>query len=155
MSKEVMHRVAGDNEYLHRDFHGALSTGIQYIEETFGDEAVRSYLRRFAVSYYAPLTVDLRRRGLVALEDHYRQVYDREGGSVQFRCSEDELIIDVDACPAVTHMRKQGYPVARLFRETIATVGSAICEGTDFESELITYDEPTGRCRQRFFRRAT
>ncbi len=43
--------------------------------------------------------------------------------------SDDELRIEVEACPAVTHMRKQGYPVARLFHDTTRTVNEAICHG--------------------------
>jgi len=65
----------------------------------------------------------------------------------------DSLWIRVTACPAVTHLRERGYPVARLFRETTRTVNEAICEGTPYAAELIEYDEATGRSVQRFFRR--
>jgi len=117
MAKQVMRRSAGDNEYRHRDFHGALSAGIEYLHEHYGDDAVREYLWQFARTFYAPLTEALRARGLVALEEHFRKVYDLEGGAAQFHRSEDELRIEVVACPAVTHVRKQGYPVAKLFHE--------------------------------------
>jgi len=152
MAKQVMHRTAGDNEYLHRDFHGALSAGIEYLHEHYGDEAVRDYLRQFARSFYAPLTEALKQRGLVALGEHFRRVYDLEGGAVRLALSEDELRIEVDACPAVTHMRNEGYPVARLFRETTETVNRALCHGTAFSAELLDYDDRTGRCVQRFYR---
>jgi hypothetical protein len=152
MAKQVMRRAAGDNKYLHRDFHGALSAGIEYLEEKYGEDAVREYLWQFARSFYAPLTEALGRRGLVALEEHFRRVYDLEGGEVRFTRSDDELRIEVDACPAVTHMRKQGYSVARLFHETKGTVGKAICCGTGFEAELLEYDDQTGRSVQKFFR---
>jgi len=152
MAKQVMHRTAGDNEYLHRDFHGALSAGIEYLHEDYGDEAVRDYLWQFARSFYAPLTAALERRGLVALEEHFRRVYALEGGAVRLALSEDELRIEVDACPAVTHMREHGYPVARLFRETTETVNRAICHATVFSAELLDYDDRTGRCVQRFYR---
>lgn len=153
MTKQTMHRTASDNEYLHRDFHGALSTGIEYLHEHYGEEAVRRYLWHFARSFYAPLTEALKRRGLVAIEEHFRRIYDLEGGVVRFTLSEDELRLEVVACPAVTHMRQEGYPVARLFRETTDTVNQAICDGTPFAAQLIEYDEDTGQSVQRFYRR--
>ena len=152
MAKQVMRRTASDNEYLHRDFHGALSAGIEHLHETYGEEAVRAYLWQFARAFYAPLSEALRLRGLVALEEHFRKVYGLEGGEVRFTRSEDELRIEVDACPAVAHMRRRGYPVARLFRETTATVHRAICHQTPFAAELLEYDDETGRSIQRFYR---
>ena len=41
MAKEVMRRQASDNPYLHRDFHGALSAGIEYLDRHYGEDAVR------------------------------------------------------------------------------------------------------------------
>jgi len=149
-----MRRKASDNEYLHKDFHGALSVAIEYVHERFGEAAVREYLWQFARSYYAPLTESLKRSGLVALYEHFRRIYELEGGEVRFDLSEDELRIEVAACSAVMHLRERGYPVARLFRETTATVNRAICHETPFDAELLEYDERTGRSVQRFYRRA-
>jgi len=153
MAKEVVRRTARDNRYLHKDFHGALSVGLEYVEHHFGEEAVRDYLRQFARAFYAPLTADLKRRGLVALEEHFAKLYEEEAGDVRITLSEEELRIEVEACPAVTHMRRRGYPVARLFRETTRTVNETICEGTPYAAELLAYDDETGRSIQRFRRR--
>ncbi len=153
MAKEVLQRHAGDNVYLHKDFHGALSCGITYIEQQYGPDAVRAYLRQFARAFYAPLTAALRERGLVALEEHFARIYTLEGSTVRFARSADELLMDVEVCPAVAHMRAHGYPVARMWRESTATVNDAICEGTPFAAELVFYDEETGRQRVRFYRR--
>ena len=153
MAKQIIHRTAGDNQYLHPDFHGALSVGIEYLHENYGEEAVRRYLWQFSRTFYAPLTRDLIDRGLVALDEHFRHVYELEGGTAEFKLSADELEIHVNACPAVTHMRERGYPVARLFRETTDTVNRAICHQTPFAAELVQYDEQTGRSVQRFYRR--
>ena len=155
MTKESITRKAADNTYLHKDFHGALSVGIEYLDENFGPEAVREYLRQFATTFHAPLTAALRKRGLAALEEYFGEIYRIEGGQVDMTCSADELVIEVDACPAVTHMRAAGYPVARLFRETTRTVNEAICEGTPFAAELVDYDEATGRRVERFYRRGS
>ncbi len=149
----MMERKGSDNIYLHKDFHGALSAAIEYLHRNYGDEAVRDYLRRFTAVFYAPLISDIKRRGLIALKEHFERVYAAEGAPVRIVCSNDELVIDLEACPAVTHMRKQGYPVAALFHETTRTVNEALCDDTPFSAELVEYDPKTGRSIQRFVRR--
>ncbi len=155
MSKQVMRRQASDNEYLHKDFHGALSTGIDYLEKTYGEQAVIEYLRRFTDTFYAPVKRDVQERGLPALREHFERIYQIEGGQAQFEQTADELTVRVAACPAVMHMREHGYTVARLFVETTRTVNEALCEGSQFTAELLEYDEQTGRSVQRFSRRAS
>jgi hypothetical protein len=154
MPKQVMRRTAADNEYLHQDFHGALSAGIEYLHQRYGEQAVRDYLRQFAAAYYAPLTAALRERGLAAMREHLERTYQVERGRIRLTCSEDELVLEVEACPAVTHLREHGYPVARLFPETTSAVYKAICEGTPFAVQVLEYDQGTGRSRVRFYRRA-
>lgn len=150
-----MVRKAADNPYLHKDFHGALNVGIDYLHQRFGAEAVRDYLRRFALDYYAPLRADLQRRGLVALKEHWARIYRIEGGNVEIVQTEGELRLTVKACPAVQHLRQSNVPVAELFIETTRTVNEAICEGTSYEALLPDYDPLTGRSVQVFCRRAS
>ncbi len=153
MTKEIIRRNAADNVYLHKDFHGALSTGITYLEQRYGAEAVQGYLRQFARAFYAGLTQAIVERGLIALREHLERIYALEGGQISITCSEDELLLNVEACPAVTHMRGHGYAVAPLFYETSRTVYAAICEGTPFALEWLRYDEQSGQSAARFFRR--
>ena len=153
MVKEVMRRKASDNVYLHKDFHGALSNGIQFIHEKYGAEAVRDYLRQFVAAYYSALKAEIKRRGLAALRDHFEKIYRLEGGVISMECSKDELRLEVEACPAVSHMRRRGYPVAALFYETTKTVNEALCVDSPFDAELISYDNANGHSIQRFYRR--
>lgn len=152
--KETMHRQASDSVYFHQDFHGALSCGIEYLHAHYGENAVRDYLREFALTFYAPLRAALQESGLATLKEHFEDVYRQEGGKAEFALSADELVIRVAACPAVRHMRARGYPVARLFSETTRTVNEALCEGTPYVAELVEYDPQTGRSVQCFSRRA-
>lgn len=154
MPREVIKRSASDNEYLHKDFHGALSVGLDYIATHFGEDAVGDYLREFALSYYAPLKKDLVDRGLVAVKEHFFKVYNEESAEFEVSFDEDELRIEVAACPAVMHMREKNYTVSPWFIETTRTINHAICEGTPFAFELVEYDEPTGKSVQRFYRRS-
>ncbi len=155
MPKEVMRREAADNVYLHKDFHGAMSTGIQYVHDRYGEEAVREYLRQFAEAYHAPLKEEIRQRGLVALAEYTEKIYNIESGEIEIEPYKDEMILRVAACPAVMHMREHGYPVADLWVETTRTVNEQLVEGTPFAFELVEYEEETGRSVQRFYRRGT
>ncbi len=153
MSKLIMQRSASDNVYLHKDFHGALSCAIDYLEQNFGAGAVREYLWQFAHAFYAGLRARIAARGLAPLREHFERIYAAEGGRVRIEMTCDQLVLHVETCPAVAHMREQGYPVARLFSETSRTVNQAIVEGTGFCAELTGYDEATGRSTQVFRRR--
>ncbi len=150
-----MRRTAADNPYLHKDFHGAMSTGIQYLHERYGEEAVRDYLRQYTDAYHAPLKAAISRRGLAALQEYFERIYAIEGAEIAIEFSEDELVLKVAACPAVSHMRQHGYRVADLWIETTRTVNQQLCAGTPFAYELLEYDEQTGRSVQRFYRRAS
>ena len=59
----------------------------------------------------------------------------------------DELVLEIDSCPAVAHLRTNDLPVARLFSETSRTVNEALCEGTPFAAELVSYRESDGQER--------
>ncbi len=153
MAKRVMRRTAGEGLYYHPDFHGALSASLDYLERHYGVEGVREFLRRFARACYAPLVAGLQERGLVALEEHFREVYRFEGGEAQITRTEETLVVKVRACPAVQHMRRRGYPVAHLWGETLRTVGEALCEGTPYAVELCVYDPEGGGSIECFYRR--
>lgn len=155
MAKLVMERRAADNPYLHKDFHGALNCGIAYLHRQFGAEAVREYLREFVRRWHAPLRERLAAEGLGALKRYFEAVYSLEGASVRFEEGPDELVLHVEACPAVMHLRRLGAEISPLFVETTRTVNEALCEGTPFGAELLSYDPQTGRSTQRFFRRRT
>ena len=155
MTKEVMRRRAADNQYLHKDFHGALSAGLDYLAEHYGEQAVCDYLRQFTLTFYAPLREQLKKRGLVALKEHFEKIYEIEGSDIGIEFSEDEMILRVQACPAVTHMRGHGYKVSPLFYETTKTVNEALCEGSEFAAKLVEYDDQTGKSVQRFYRRTS
>ncbi len=153
MPKLSMTRTASENTYLHQDFHGALSTGIEYLQQRYGEDAVRRYLRQFATVYYAPLTRALQLRGLSALREYLERIYTLEGGEYTLEGDDDRLMLRVVACPAVTHMRAHNYPVARLFAETSRTVYETICVDTPYQVEMLAYDEQSGASCVRFTRR--
>jgi hypothetical protein len=148
-----MRRRASDNVYLHQDFHGALNQALIYLEERFGEAAVREYLLQFARAFYSPLNRELKSQGLSALRAHFEKIYSLEGARIAVESSTEELTLRVARCPAVTHIRAMGLLVSRLFAETTRTVNEAICEGTGYAAELLEYEPESGRSVQRFSRR--
>ncbi len=155
MAIEQMVRSASDNKYIHKDFHNGLNLGITYLQESYGDEAVREYLQQFANAFYSPLKKTLCDRGLVAIEEHYKDIYEAEEVSCDVTCerTDDELVMRVKRCPAITHMRKSNQVINPLYYETTLTVHNTICEGTPYAFELVSYNEEDGASVQRFYRR--
>jgi hypothetical protein len=146
--KELMNRTAADNAYMHKDFHGALSRALIYLQNRFGDD-----MRQFVTAFYAPLSEDIRTRGLAALKEHYAAIYAMEGGKAEFTLSADGMLMTTDANPAVVYMRQNGHTAAPLFSETVKTVLETICEGTPYAAQILSYDEATGASVVRFARR--
>lgn len=153
MPKRVMRRRAGDNVYLHRDFHAALNRALLFLEDKHGAAAVREYLGRFAAAHYAPLREEIGRRGLAALEEHLAAAFAREGGGAEVGRDGDDLVVAVTACPAVRHIAKLGERLSPRFFETTRTVNEVLCEGTPFGFSFDALDCAAGRCIQRFSRR--
>ncbi len=151
MPREVMRRSAADNEYLHQDFHGALSTGLQYLQDIYGPEAVIEWLQQIADTLYTPLKEELRQRGLVAVRDYLQQLYDDEGGEMELQLRDGELLVHVRQCPAVAHMRENGYEVADMWVETTRTIYSRLLQDMPYSFELVKYDDAMGETRMRFY----
>ena len=153
MPRQSMTRHAADNVYLHRDFHAALNLGIRYLRERFGPDAVTDFVRAFARSYYAPLRERLQAGDLGDLAEHLRRIYAAEEAEAQIECTEDELLVRVPACPAVTQIRSLGQEPDVAFVETTRTLNEALCADSPFAAELLGYDPETGAGTQRFYRR--
>ena len=154
MSKEIITRNASDNEYLHMDFHIALNYGIDYLHKKFGEGSVTEYLKQFANSFFAPLKKSLNERGLIAIKEHYEEIYKIEGAEFNMNLSRNELIIHLSASPAVMHIKANGHLISELFHETITTINKTICQDTPFEFELLEYNKGNGASIQRFYRRS-
>jgi hypothetical protein len=153
MPKKTITQKTSENPYFHKDFHIALNYGIDYLHKKFSEEAVREYMAQYANAYYSPLKKALKEKGLLAIKNHYEEIYKIEGAVFDISFSRDELIIHLSASPAVTHIKANGHPVSDLFRETVATVNKKICDDTPYDIELFEYDDGNGAYRLRFFRR--
>ena len=154
--KHIMDRRAADNKYLHRDFHVSGDIGLAYVGSHYGDNGVREYLRTFAARQYAPLIAKIKTDGLSALEEHILHIYEIEEAPdlVKTTLSDDELLVEVSACPAVGYMRKSGHEPSKWYIELTRTVNEQIADDADLGHEMFDYDPETGAASYRFFRRS-
>lgn len=136
---------------VHKDFHGALSYGLQFLDENCGEDGRNAFLAGLADSVYKPLVEDMRRRGLRALRDHWRQVFELEEGEIELREDDESLELHVPRCPAIAHMKAHDYAIASSYCEHTRIVNEAVCRAAGFES-TVEYDQENGRCVQRFGR---
>ncbi len=140
-----MKKSASDNVYFHPDFHCAMNIVIDYLEKKYGKDAVKEYLRRFSATYYRPLTEKIKRKGLSALKQYIEQLYKKENGKIDILYKKDVMTVLIKRCPAISHIKKMGYTIARSFDETTKSVYPAILESTEYECEIPIYNKKTGK----------
>jgi hypothetical protein len=138
-------------ENVHKDFHGALSYGIQHVVDNFGLDVLHRYLDGLADTVYAPLVKALRADGLDAMCQHLEQTFTREQGHYEVRREGETLVFDVKECPAIAHMKAQGYAIAPHFCEHTRILNDAICRRAGYACS-VDYDQEAGQCVQRFWK---
>lgn len=155
MTELRMERRASDNKYLHRDFHVLADQGIAFVGEKYGDNGVREYLYRFTCAYYAPLIEAIKDKGLVALKEHIKKIYEIEEAqdAVILILNENELLVEVEYCPAVSFMKSVGHIPSKWYIETTRTLNETIADKTNYGFELLYYNAENGKAAYRFFRR--
>ncbi len=136
---------------VHKDFHGALSYGIQYLVEHYGVEGMARYFDGLADTVYAPLVEALKAQGTSAIQEHFEAIFNLEGGEFTFREENGQLVFEVTKCPAIAHMKEQGYAIAPHFCEHTRIVNEAVCKRAGYCSS-VNYDQEAGQCVQRFWK---
>ncbi len=136
---------------VHKDFHGALSYGLQFVEQNYGVSDLEDFLKGLSRTVYLPLAEGLRARGLEALREHWQSIFEMEGGDFEQEMEGDTLVLRVRRCPAICHMQQHGYTVAEHFCEQTRVVNEAVCKEAGYCSS-VEYDQSAGSCVQRFWR---
>ncbi len=94
-------------EKIHKDFHGALSCVFQFLDEKYGKKALEEYLHQVGENLYRDLMKEIKMKGLVALEEHWRHIFTIEGGEFEIdRRDDKEITLIVKKCPALAHIKK-------------------------------------------------
>ena len=151
---EIMDRKSSQNEYFHQDFHISMNKGIQYLSDTYGEDEVKAYLRRYARRVYAALIERIRREGLAPLEAMIRTSYRREKAedALETQLDDRRLTVSVSRCPAVGHLREKGVEVSPQFPMTTTEVMRTLAEEGGLRFAMDKYDPLTGAARYHFDR---
>ena len=157
MAKEPSEKIkaidckASDNEYLHKDFHGALCYGIKYLDDNFGQDATTEYLKQVGKTYFAPLAAQLKKDGLQALENHWKKVFTKEGGKFKLYYQDHTLVLTVEKCPAIAHLKKIGQLFTNRFCESTIVINETICAEAGYRCSC-QYQPGKGKCIQKFWK---
>jgi len=142
---------ASDNKYLHKNFHGALCYAVKYLDENYGPEATTEYLEQVGRTCFSPLTEQLSKEGLPALEKHWRDIFAKEDGEFSVHYESQTLVLTVDECPAITHLEKTNQLVTDRYCETTVVVNETICREAGYRC-FCEYEPGKGKCIQKFWK---
>ena len=148
----ILELKASDNQYLHKDFHGALCYAIKYLDDMFGPDITSEYLQQVGRENFKPLIEELKKKGVVALEHHFKRIFELEGGHARFQCEKDKLTIEVSECPAISHLKSNGQLFTERYCETTANINHGICHSAGYECSC-NYVAGEGKCVQRFWKK--
>ncbi len=148
----VMNRTAGDNDYFHPDFHSSLNMGVHYLGEKYGIDVLKDYLETYAQNFYNREIDKIKESGLSKIEEIIKNTYKKERAedAVKTTLSEKSLCVDVEYCPAVSHLKKTGRKLSPYLRYTTEFVMPVLAKAAGATFTMNSYDEETGKAQYTF-----
>jgi len=138
---------------IHKDFHGALSAGFQYLAEKYGKKDLEEYLKACGENVYSWLIDEIKKEGLSSLERYWQRIFTLEEGEFEIkRKGSREIKLIVKRCPALSYMEKAGYPVYKDFCLQCRIINRVLAEKTGLTSEVRS-EQGKKRCVQTFKRK--
>lgn len=149
MARYIMDRRAGDNKYLHRDFHKTADCGLKYVGDVYGDDGVLEYITDYTLSFYKPLIQDMKDRGVVALKENLEKIYLAEEAldALNLEIKNETLYVEIKYCPALAYFKSENYTPCKWYYHTNTTIYDIIARGSGYNFNLISYDEVTGKAQ--------
>ncbi len=139
----MRYRDAGN---VHMDFHGATNTTIRYIANKFGVDAMKMIFFKTGRDVYRSIREGLQKGDTSELLEHWNYYLGREKAKFRIVSKDDEIVLRIDECPAVRHVRKLGLELSPHFCEQTDSLNKGICSGTGFE--IITVKTGEASCIQ-------
>ena len=140
-----------ENNELHRDFHGATNTTLDYIADHYGVDALKGILQTTGEKVYKSIHDKLAKGDASELLEHLNWFYFREGAKYQLTVDENEIKLEVFECPAIRHLKKMGLPISKHICLQTGEVNAGMCKETRWESGVEVLGE--GHCIQTFRRK--
>jgi len=138
---------------IHKDFHGALSCGFEFLSEKYGRKALEEYLKQVGENIYKELLKKIKKEGLSALEEHWKHIFTIEEGNFKIKRENNDkkLILEIKKCPALEHMKKMKYKIYKDFCLQCKVINSVIAEKTGYKSEVTSHQDKSS-CIQKIRR---
>ena len=131
---------------LHKDFHILFCNTLHYLQENFGEDALKDVLKNTAQNVYRTIYEKLRSGDVSELLEFWEYYLEREGADYTIKKFDDEIHLIVQSCPLLRHLQKNGLLTDPIACQATAFFNDALCENTPFTAGV----EKTGEfsCRQ-------
>lgn len=108
------------------DFYYAINATFRFIQERFGMEGWRHYLRDLGHDYFAPVNEQWRREGPEGVTRYWKAFFAAEpGADVEVRQENDRVRIEVRTCPALKHLKEGGREIVPSYCQHCHILGEA------------------------------
>ena len=119
------------------DFFFAVNATFRYILENHGEGALHRYWQEMGAGHYCAVTEAISDRGLVALKEHWEQLFPEEPGSeVELALDGNCLTLTVKTCPAILHLKAHDREVLPVYCDHCTYVSKGMCEAAGVSVEV-------------------
>jgi hypothetical protein len=130
------------------DFYFGTNSTFRFILQRFGRAGWVSYLEEMGRGYFAPVNDRWRAGGLPAVARYWRAFFAAEPGArVEVQESPDRVVVVVQECPAIKHLRAGGREIVREYCQHCYFLGNARAEAAGMTMRL---EGGNGSCRHTF-----
>jgi hypothetical protein len=133
------------------DFYFAINATFRFIRETLGAGALTAYWQDLGREYMDPVSQRWKAGGLPAVAEYWRAFFAAEpGAEVEVHEEKDRVILDVQTCPAIRHLRAGNRTIDSGFCQHCYYVSEAAAEKAGL---TVRVKGGNGQCLQTFFPR--
>lgn len=133
--EKLMLRYRSTGE-LHKDFHILFCNTLHYLQENFGENALREVLKNTAQNVYRTMYEKLCSGDASELLEYWDYYMKREDADYLIEKCEDELRLTVNFCPLLRHFQKSGLKPDPVACKATAIFNDALCENSPFSAEF-------------------
>ena len=129
----LRYRSAGE---LHKDFHRLTCNTLHYLQDNFGDDAVREVLRNTAQGVYRTIHEKLCAGDASELIEFWDYYLKRENGDYTIDDLDNEIRLTVYDCPMLRHLVKTGGVPDEIVCRATEVFNESLCENSPFVSTV-------------------
>ncbi len=132
------------------DFYFAINATFRFILARSGMEGLRRYWTDLGTSYFSPVSVRWRSKGLSGIAEYWRAFFNAEPDSeVEVQQSDTSVTVHVKTCPAIRHLRQGNREIVPCFCQHCYFISEAIAAPAGF---TVRIEGGNGSCTQTFER---